>query len=73
MNGTHPEIRDSDKIHTDGCDTKAKKEATSYIKSLADFLFIVGLITLYSLLYPLAGVTDSLQGRTVGIAKAYKK
>ena len=73
MNGKHPEIRDLDKIHIDGCDLKPKKETTSYIKALTCFPFIIGLITLYSLFHLLAGLTDSLQGRIVSNLKVYKE
>ena len=50
MNGAKSEISDLDKIHIDGWNSKAKKEATSYIKDLKDFdfPFIVGLTTVYS-------------------------
>lgn len=46
-NRKHPKIRDLHKIHTDIWHPKVKKEATSYIKALTYFPFIVGLIKLY--------------------------
>ena len=70
---THSEIRDLDKIHADDWDTKAKKEATSYIKALTDFPFIVGLITWYSLHNSLKGVSNRLQGRIGDIAKVFEE
>ena len=37
MNGTKSEISDLDKIQTNGWNSKAKKEGTSYIKDLKEF------------------------------------
>ena len=48
MNGAKSEISDLDKIHIDGWNSEAKKEAISYAKDLKDFPFIVGLTTVYS-------------------------
>ena len=73
MNGTKSKISDLDKLHTDGWNPKAKKEAPSYIKELTDFPFIVSLITVYSLLHPLAGVTERFLGRTVDIVKVLSR
>lgn len=72
MNGTHPEIRDLDKIYTDASDPKSKKEAIPYVKALADFS-IVRLITSYSLHYLLPRVIDRFQGKTEDIVKGLKK
>ena len=66
-NRTHPEI------HADEWDLKARKDATSFIKTLTDFPSIVGLITLYSFIHPLASVTYRTDGRSVNIAKAYEE
>lgn len=44
----------------------------SYIKSCCDFSFIVGLVSLKTLLHPLHAVTIRLQGKTVDIIQAYE-
>ena len=41
MNGTHPEIRDLDKIRTDGLDPKAKKEQRPISKLCHIFRLLV--------------------------------
>ena len=42
-------------------------------KALTDFLFIVGIITMYHLLHPLHGITVMLQGQNMDIVHAYQE
>ena len=71
MNGTHPDIATFDDIYTNGWDSKTKKDATSFINSIANFEFIVGIICLYRLLHPLVPITQRLQGRVMDVVSAY--
>ena len=56
MNGTHPRLRSFKKIYTDEWEAKSKKEVTLLLNILTDFEFIVGTITLYHLMYPIAPI-----------------
>ena len=73
MNGTHPDIATFDDIYTNGWDSKTKKDATSFINSIANFEFIVGIICLYRLLHPLVPITQKLQGRVMDVVSAYNE
>ena len=63
MNRTHPENNDFNSVYKDDWDSKTKEEATSYLNSITKFEFLIGLVSLYRLLHPLVGITQSLQGR----------
>ena len=71
MNGTHLELRSFTKIYTDGCVAKSKKDVTLLLNILTDFEFIVGIITLYRLMHPIAPVTKQLQKRAVDVINTY--
>ena len=71
VNGTHPERNDFNNIYTDGWDPKTKQDATSYLHAVTKFEFIIGLISLYRLLHPLVGITQTLQGSSIDVVKAY--
>ena len=66
INGTHPERNDFNNIYTDGWDSK-----TSYLHAVTKFEFIIGLVSLYRLLHPLVGITQTLQGSSIDAVKAY--
>ena len=72
MNGTHPDIASIESTYADGWSQTDKRDLTSYIKALTDFEFIIGIISMYTLLPPLAGITQRLQGRAVDVAQAYQ-
>ena len=42
------------------------------MNSLTKFEFVIGMIALYRLLHPVAGITQKLQGRTIDIIDAYQ-
>ena len=71
--GTHPDINTLDEIFTKGWNWNSKKEVTTYINALTSFEFIVGITFLYRLLHPVASITQTLQGRTIDIVKAYQE
>ena len=71
INGTHPERNDFNNIYTDGWDPKTKQDATSYLHAVTKFEFIIGLVSLYRLLHPLVGITQTLQGSSIDVVKAY--
>jgi len=71
--GTHPEIDTFDRMFTEGWDPKNKKDAESYLHAVTKFQFIIGLVSLYRLLHPLAGTTQRLQGRSIDVVKAYNE
>ena len=66
MIGTHPDDATFLETYTTGTDweTGTKREATTYLKVLTDFDFIVGIISLYRLLHPVAPIAQKHQGRT---------
>ena len=49
----------------------SKREATNYLNALAKFEFIIGILSLYRLLHPIAGLTNKLQGRSIDVIEAY--
>ena len=69
INGAHPERNDFSDIYTDGWDPKTKQDATSYLHAIAKFDFIIGLVSLYWLLHPLVGITQTLQGSSIAVVK----
>ena len=71
INGTHPERNDFNNIYTDGWDPKTKQDTTSYLHAVAKFEFIIGLVSLYRLLHLLVGITQTLQGSSIDVVKAY--
>ena len=71
INGTHPERNDFNNIYTDGWDPKTKQDATSYLHAVTKFEITIGLVSLYHLLHPLVGITQTLQGSSVDVVKAY--
>ena len=71
INGTQPERNDFNNIYTDGWDPKTKQDATSYLHAVTKFEFIIGLVSLYRLLHPLVGITQTLQGSSIDVVKAY--
>ena len=71
INGTHPERSDFNNIYTDGWDPKTKQDATSYLHAVTKFEFIIGLVSLYRLLHLLVGITQTLQGSSIDVVKAY--
>ena len=71
INGTHPERNDFSNISTDGWDPKTKQDAPSYLHAVTKFEFIIGLVFLYRLLHPLVGITQTLQGSSIVVVKAY--
>ena len=60
--GTHPEL---DEFLED-------YRPMDNIKCLTKFDFVIGVVSLYSLLHPLYGNTIKLQGRTKKIVQAYQ-
>lgn len=74
INGTHPDIDAfDDDLYRKGWDSNSKKEATGFINTLANFEFIVGIISLYRLLHPLVHITQKLQGRAMDVVSAYNE
>ena len=73
MNGTYPKNNDFDSVYKDGWDSKTKEDATGYLNAITKFGFLIGLVSLYRLLHPLAGITQNLQGRSIDIIKAYNE
>ena len=71
INGAHPKRNDFNNIYTDGWDPKIKQDATSYLHAVTKFEFIIGLVSLYRLLHPLDGITQTLQGSSIDVVKAY--
>ena len=71
INSTHPERSDFNNIYTDGWDPKTKQDATSYLHAVTKFEFIIGLVSLYRLLHPLVGITQTLQESSIDVVKAY--
>ena len=72
INGTHPELQTLPKERTTGWDAHVKREVTSFLNPLSKFEFIVGIVVLYRLLHPVAGLTNKLQGRNIDIIEAYE-
>ena len=70
MNGTHPDIASIESTYADGWSQTDKRDVTSYIKALTDF--IIGIISTYTLLHPLAGIAQRLQDRAVDVVQAYE-
>ena len=73
MNGTHRGKESFESVYKDGWDSKAKKEATSFLNAVTKFEFLIGLVSLYRLLHPLVGITQKLQGRSIDVVNAYKE
>ena len=71
INGTHPGRNEFNNIYKDVWDPKTKQDATSYLHAVTKFEFIIGLVSLYRLLHPLVGITQTLQGSSIDVAKAY--
>ena len=72
INGTHTELDEFEEIYIKGWDPKGKVEATQFLNSLTKFEFVIGMIALYRLLHPVAGITQKLQGRTIDVIDAYQ-
>ena len=45
---------------------------TQFLNSLTKFEFVVGMIALYRLLHPVAGIMQKLQGRIIDVIVAYQ-
>ena len=71
MNGTHSDINQLDETYSKGWSAKDKQEASSYLHLLSNFNFIIGLISLYRLMHPFTEITKRLQGRSIGVVKAF--
>ena len=71
INGAHSERNDFNNIYTDGWDPKTKQDATSYLHAVTKFEFIIGLVSLHRLLHPLVAITQTLQGSSMDVVKAY--
>ena len=72
INGTHTELDQFEEIYTKEWDAKSKVEATQFLNSLIKFEFVIGMIALYRLLHPVAGITQKLQGCTIDVVDAYQ-
>ena len=72
INGTHTELDKFEETYTKGWDAKSKVEATQFLDSLTKFGFVTGMMALYRLLHPVAGITQKLQGRTIDVIDAYQ-
>lgn len=72
INGTHANLELFSPIFREGWSPKDKREATAHLCGVANFEFIVGIISLYRLLHPLVGVTQRLQGRAADVVSAYQ-
>ena len=72
INGTHTELDEFEEMYIKRWDAKSKVEATQFLNSLTKFEFVNGMITLYRLLHPVAGMMQKLQGRTVDVIDAYQ-
>ena len=71
INGTHPELQTLPKEDTTSWDAHVKREATNFLNAITKFEFIVGIIVLYCLLHPVAGLTDKLQRCNIDVIEAY--
>ena len=71
VNGTHPEFHTFEINYTNGWDVHRKREATNHLNALTKFEFIIGIISLYRLLHPIAGLTNKLQGRSIDVIEEY--
>ena len=60
INGTHTELNKFGENYTKEWDAKSKVEATQFLNSLTKFEFVIGMIALYGLLQPVAGITQKL-------------
>ena len=72
INGTHTELDEFEEIYTKGWDAKSKVEATQFLNSLKKFDFVIGMIALYRLLHPVAGITQKLPERKTDVVDAYQ-
>ena len=72
INCSHTELDEFEEIYIKGWDAKSKVEATQFLNSLTKFEFVIGMIALYRLLHPVAGITQKLQGRTIDVIDAYQ-
>ena len=68
----HTGLDEFEEIYTKGWDAKSKVEATQFLNSLTKFEFVIGMIVLYRLLHPVAGIMQKLQGRTIDVIDAYQ-
>ena len=73
MNGTHADINQLDETFSRGWSAKDKQEASSYSHVLSNFNFIIALMPLYRLMYPSAGITKKLQGRSIDVVHAFNE
>lgn len=71
INGTHGLIDSYESAYTEDWSAESKKDATTHLNAMCNFGFIVGLVSVYRLLYPLQGTCQKLQGRTIDIVKAF--
>ena len=72
INRTHLELGKIPKTRTTGWDFHAKRDVTNFLNALSKFEFIVGIISLYRLLHPVAGISDKLQDRIRDITEVYE-
>ena len=69
--GTHSQSSQFLDDHIVGWSRDDKTKAAEFLSCLARFEFIIGAVSLYSLLHPIYGLTQKLQGRTKDILDAY--
>lgn len=67
INRTHLKLEKFPKTRTTDWDSHAKREATNFLNALSKFEFIVGIISLYRLLHPVAGISDKAQDHNIDI------
>ena len=70
--GTHPQLEELSADYTKGWSSEDMRKAMEFTKCLTNFDFVIGVVSLYSLLHPLHGITIKLQGRTKDIVQAYE-
>ena len=70
-NGTHTKLDEFEEIYIKRWDAKSKVGATQFLNSLTKFEFVIGMIALYRLLHPVAGITQKLQERTIDVIDAH--
>jgi len=56
---------------TSGWDTSSKSNASSLLRALCSFEFIVSFLSIYKMLSHLSGITEKLQGRCTDILQAF--
>ena len=70
--GTHPQSAQFKDEYVEGWSRDDNTKVVEFMSCLTRFKFIIGAVSLYSLLHPLHGLTQKLQGRTKDIVDAYQ-